>query len=376
MTQLAKDSTATPQYGTPDVVIPQLIALPVGAGLTIYGGGLVATGTDGYAKGGTFLPTDKIWGRCERQIINTVAAGYGAAGAVDVLVRQCAMRLFNSAGGNAITDANRGQLAYAVDDCTVSLTDGAGQYPACGIILGVRASDSMVTVQVGLASLYSDNDPADNSTAFKARAVATSIAAYVAAAGVLTASANGALASQDGVAMAAGDVLFIPEGIANVTAADAGPYVVTSLGGASAKFVFTRPDWWKQGGAIVQGQLFSIGGEGTVWAGTDWKSFAGTGKIVGTDAPALYPGRVTVPATLVAGTLAITSVPIRSATKTGFVLTRITPNTSTATVMYAVNGAPTPGVLGTATFTAFATVAAGTINIADISTLSVAVINF
>lgn len=99
-------------------------------------------------------------------------------------------------------------------------------------------------------------------------------------------------------------------------------------------------------------------------------------QTVDANAPKLYPGRVSQSITLVAGTKAVTTVPILSAAS-GVDIVRTTANTSTSTTGgYACNGAATPGVLGTATVTVFATVAAGTINNADVSTLTVTITNW
>lgn len=43
----------------------------------------------------------------------------------------------NSAAGDAITSAHIGELAYAVDNQTVALTDGSGARPVAGIIWNV-----------------------------------------------------------------------------------------------------------------------------------------------------------------------------------------------------------------------------------------------
>jgi hypothetical protein len=121
-----------------------------------------------------------------------------------------------------------------------------------------------------------------------ARAVITSIAAYTAAGGVLTANANGAIGAQDGVTLAVGDQVFLGEDKATA-AKDAGPYVVTALGAAGAKFVLSRPSWWATGAGIPQGVIIDVGGEGTAFAGSQWKSFVAPAKLVDTDAPLFWP---------------------------------------------------------------------------------------
>jgi hypothetical protein len=64
---------------------------------------------------------------------------------------------------------------------------------------------------------------------------------------------------------------------------------VTSLGGASAKWVLTRPSWYEHGETMPLAMTIEIGGEGTAWAGHSWRSFAAKGSIVDTTAPAFYP---------------------------------------------------------------------------------------
>lgn len=126
-----------------------------------------------------------------------------------------------------------------------------------------------------------------------ARVVITSIAAYVGTTtGVLTASANGAIGAQDGATLTAGQIVFLPKvtgGAGGTTAAaDVGPWVVTNPGGASAKFVLTRPAWWTHGAAIPQASTIVIA-EGTVWAATTWRSTCAAGLVIDTGDPLFYP---------------------------------------------------------------------------------------
>lgn len=213
----------------------------------------------------------------------------------------------------------------------------------------------------------------------RCRAVATTLAAYAGTGtGVLTASANGALGAQDGVStLAVGDLLFLPEGLTNVTTADAGPWVITSVGGASAKYVLTRPSWWAHGMTIVECTDVNVGSEGTLFAGTTWKSFAASAtKVVDTDAPLFFPGRVSQKITLVSGVKAITNVPLRSATQTNYLITW---NTSHGTVSTTTDYAPTlvtPGPLNTATVTIAATSSPGTNQTSDASDLNLTIINW
>ena len=108
--------------------------------------------------------------------------------------------------------------------------------------------------------------------------------------GALTAPANGALAAQDGVAtLAVGDMLLLPTDKA-AAAKDAGPYIITALGGAAAKFVLTRPDWYRTGSTQPSGQMITVRGEGTARGGSEWKSLVATPTfVVDTTDGAFYP---------------------------------------------------------------------------------------
>ena len=77
----------------------------------------------------------------------------------------------------------------------------------------------------------------------------------------------------DGVAPAVGDVLVLPPGTLTtlvVSAANSGPYEVTSLGAAGSKVVLTRPANYQHGDTITSGTAIQVGGEGTSYANTRW----------------------------------------------------------------------------------------------------------
>lgn len=369
MTAATKD-VKTVSYGGEDSPLPQLYSFPVAANTIIYGGTFVATNASGYAVPGAATSSLVLWGRAERQVDNrTSNVPFGVAGDLSVEVKP---GVFFFAASGSITIADRGTYLYVVDDNTVSKDSAGGVRPIAGWMLTVGDSGTpesgKIAVAVGMARPDAVNPLlGGGSTAFKARGVATSIAAYTAAAGVLTANANGALGAQDGLTYVANQQIVIPAGLANVTAADAGPYVVTQVGTASLPFIFTRPAWWGHGSTIQQGAEIQIGGEGTLYGGSDWKSFVGVGQIVGTNDPLLYPNEITQEIVLVAGVAAVTNVPIRSATKTQFTFSRTTENTTAATIQYNPVSI-VAGALGTATVTCEAQIAAGTLNNADIST--------
>jgi hypothetical protein len=178
------------------------------------------------------------------------------------------------------------------------------------------------------------------------------------------------------VTLVAGDEVFIPEGTTNLDAAAlAGPYTVMTVGDGSTAFVLQRPAWWADGAVISRASDVKIA-EGTVYIGSTWRTFAAKGTIVGTDAPLAVPDYVGQAVTLVAGTVTIANVPLRSATKSTLTINRTTANTTAATDGGYHPSTLTPGALGTASIVVQAQVLAGTINNADISTLNVGVRNW
>jgi len=165
-----------------------------------------------------------------------------------------------------------------------------------------------------------------------------------------------------------GDVVLL---VGQTTASQNGLYVVGAVGGGTAPLT-------RHPAMPAASTLTSMTVEiavGTLYSTTRWFSTA-VAPVIGTTDPAFFPEHVTQTIALVAGTTTVTNVPVLSATKSGFAITRQVANTSTSTTGgYVLNGAPTPGVLGTATFAVMAAVAAGTINNADISTVKITVTN-
>lgn len=241
--------------------------------------------------------------------------------------------------------------------------------PNSGATPFVLDTNNVVFLPTGMNSL---TEP----SVYKARAVVTAnVASLAAFAGVTGGSAT----NSDGILAVQGDIVLLAS---QTTPAQNGPYVVGVVAAGTAPL--TRPGWWSTASVQPTGALITVGGEGTLYKNTLWKAMAAsTTIIVDTNDPKFYPMRVSFTAALVAGTLtagagatagAPANIPIFS-TNTKCSITRRTPNTSTLTVMYAMNGAPTAGVPGTGAIVVFATVAAGTINNADISTLDVVVDN-
>lgn len=231
------------------------------------------------------------------------------------------------------------------------------------------------------------------STPNTARALATSLAAYTGSGtGTLTASANGAIGTQDGVTLVAGDQLFIPAGLTNVTARDAGPWAVVSAGGASALYVLKRPAWFYTGNKVGFGATVQLGPEGGVFNNTLWRATAAPSTVIDTTDCAWYVSEFTFQVTLAAGTRALAAgqpltanacpVGIFSATQSNFVVDLAVPGgTLTTTVGYGPANASssaiaTPGYSGTATFSVFALAAGQTTQTGDTSKVNVTIKNF
>ena len=167
-----------------------------------------------------------------------------------------------------------------------------------------------------------------------------------------------------------GDIVLA---IAQTTAAQNGLYRIGAVAAGVAPL--TRLEILPAGKVIQDGQVHVSVSAGTVFSDTDWKNTAaGT---VGTNDPLFFPREVTITQALVAGAATITSIPILSATKSRVSMTRSTANTCAATDGgYVLNGNPTPGALGTASVPIMASVLAGTLNNADISTLHITIANY
>jgi hypothetical protein len=208
--------------------------------------------------------------------------------------------------------------------------------------------------------------------------------------GVLTASANGAIAAQNGVTPAAGDLVLLLEGATHIAAnADAGLFQVTQPGTSGTPYILTRPAGWAHGAVIPVGSGVQIGGEDTLFGGAFFTAFCAKGSVVDTTDPALYPDKVTQTVTLASGThAALTNVPIRPTTvgpaAGGQIILALNPTygvqpASTTTCYCIAAAGPTPGYIGTAStgaIGAYATQqASGGVVGSDASHVSVTIIN-
>jgi hypothetical protein len=372
---ITADSTVTAEWGAPDEVIPNLLTRPIAASANIYGGAFAGVDASGNARQADDALCVSVQGLCLRQVLNSTVASVGP----NVQIKRGAFVCANGTGADAISAANIGQPAYVKDANTAALTDTGGRL-WLGTIIDFDTSRSLPVVAIGMTYGEASGAGIAASTAFRARAVVTTLQAYGGSTtGVLTETSNGAISAADGVTLVVGDVVFIEEGTTNITAAsDAGPYIVTALGGASAKWVLTRPTWWATGTPIVQGVTIQISGEGTLKGGTSWKSFAAKAQVVDTNDPVFWVDEVTQTVTLTSSTVTISNVGVRSATKT-LVIAELSAvgGTTTSTVGYGTLVAPTPGAIGTASIVIDALASGMTKNgTADTSTLIVTVMNW
>lgn len=356
----------TVQIGGP--IVPSALApfnFPVAAATTIFAGDVVCTDASGNAVPLSASTALKAWGRCEKTVDNS--AGLAGAKTVDALPGVFA--LTNGAGGDAITAAHVGRIAFGSADATANLTDGAGLRPALGKIYGLHGSQ--VKVGIGEPSLYDDVEEDETSDGnplrVKTAVVRNIVNGDVADLAAYTVASNAAV--NDATLNVEGDFVLL---VAQATPAQNGLYRVGVVAAGVAPLTRVSP---MPLGYVCLAEEFEIYvRSGTVFAHTKW--FNSAGVTIGTTSPAFFPESVTITQALVAGTFTIASVPILSATKTGVSLTRSIANTCTLTDGgYVCNGNPTPGALGTASLPIMASVLAGTINVADISTLHVTITN-
>lgn len=198
--------------------------------------------------------------------------------------------------------------------------------------------------------------------ATKVRAISTANVANLAAFNVST--------NTDGVTLIAGDIVLLT---AQTTAAQNGPYVVGTVSMGTA--ALTRPTWFATGATIQSGFKLEVGGEGTVFKNTTWKAFVAASTFtVGTTDGKFYPLVVSGSGALVGGVLTISTVPIFS-TKTNVNVRRTAPAGTNNTYEYVMNGAPTPGVIGTGSITIWAATNVGALHAGDTSTITWTVFN-
>jgi len=117
-------------------------SFPVAASVVIYEGAMVAIDTAGNARPARANVTDRVVGRARSRADNAA----GIAGDIRVDVDADSICFYENSGGNdaiALTDVGRD--AFAVDDQTIALTDGAGTRPRAGKIHDVDSIGPWIT---------------------------------------------------------------------------------------------------------------------------------------------------------------------------------------------------------------------------------------
>ncbi len=287
------------------------------------------------------------------------------------------LKFDTGAGVNEITKDHIGQPAFAFDDNTLYATSDFGTLSPAGIIKYVDDED-YVALHVEDApqawAVFGDADVATASASAAVRTVRGVVVANVASLAAFTVADNG-------ITYVEGDRVLLA---AQTTALQCGIYVVGEVDAGSA--ALTRAADMPVGVRLPFGTTIEVGPGNTEYANSSWKSTStqATGALIGTHDPAFYPRNYRQTITLAAGTYTIGFGSTATPDEALFLLagasvqvTQNTPNTTTSTTEYcAPSASRVTGKPGTAVVLVRANVAAGTINVADLSTLDVLVSNW
>ncbi len=147
-------------YGEDKAVVGSL-NIPLKAGVVVFDGALVVL-IGGYGKPGVTGLGLVAAGFADHRATTSGSVTGGAAdggicsnGSLGIRVRQGVGKLGNSSSTDQITQADRGNLCYIVDDQTVAKTDGGGTRSVAGVIMSVDAAgvDVSVNMQTSLAAV-------------------------------------------------------------------------------------------------------------------------------------------------------------------------------------------------------------------------------
>lgn len=254
-------------------------------------------------------------------------------------------------------------------------TEVANISSQAGILIQVTVTDSVSSIANSFNYLQSKGGNASEFQIGSDYVMVAALPAYTNVGGTLTGNANGAITSAmaDGQTPAVGDTFLLPGGIAGALA-DAGLYTIVTVGTAGIKFVAVLAAAWSNG-ITVMPKMEILVTKGATFSGTTWVVSNTAPAVIGTNAISFFPRSTTFAGTLTTGAIAITKVPILDAVKSNVVITRNSASGTALTTAYALVLAPTPGNLGTALITPTAVLAAGTINTADSSVLTITVTN-
>lgn len=129
MAALAADRNTPARAGFAD------LKRALAASTTVYAGSMVAQNAAGAAVPAAADNTLTVLGRAKHR----ASTAAGSTLPTDVEIERGVFRFANSASGDAITLADYGKPAYAVDDQTVAKTSDTGARPQAGIIRDVDA---------------------------------------------------------------------------------------------------------------------------------------------------------------------------------------------------------------------------------------------
>lgn len=296
--------------------------------------------------------------------------GYGKS--IRVHTRDGDLGEFDTGSGvNQITADDVGKPCFAKNDNTLWLTDNGGTLSFAGLVAGVTTAG-----KVTLRNTFDIRAAWKRSIADAIKAPSRNVR------GVVTANiadlAAFTVASNDGLTYAAGEHVLLA---GQTTAAQCGIYVVgtVAVGVAPLKRAPNMPS----GAAYVSGSVIEVS-EGTIWRGSSWKAMCTGAKVVGTDDPLFYPRKWSKTVTLASGTYLAGAgggsepVFLFSTTTSSVLATRNTAGgTLTLTTHYFCPvSARIAGKAGTAAVSVTASVAAGTVNTADTSTIDLVVVNW
>lgn len=124
--------------------------LPVAADTIIYGGSVVVTGPDGFARPGYEAPDVTVWGKATETVDNRGKP----AGAQKISVMFSRgyrkFRYDNDVTGLPLSQADIGHSCFLVDDHTFSADDNNGARVDGGTLIGVDPGGAKVWVRFPL----------------------------------------------------------------------------------------------------------------------------------------------------------------------------------------------------------------------------------
>lgn len=345
--------------------LPSAMALALAADVAPFKGWLMAKNADGY--GVPFTETTGLIsaGRAE----SDQAAGEDDGDAKVIVAQMVEDIEQSSTSGDFFVDADAPAVAYGIDNKTI------GKKPAGRSIAGVFMG---LNPETGKAQLWSGPAAHAMALALENKITApTRIVRGVVASNVADLAAF-TVASNDGLTYTEGQRVFLA---AQTTAAQCGIYVVGEVTAGVAPL--TRAPDMPAGAPVLPGSVIEVA-EGTVFAGSTWKSFGSSTGIIGTNDPVYYPRKYSKVVTLSSGTYTIGAgggnepLFLRSTTLSDIQITRAdTGGTVTTTIMYvAPDASLVAGKAGTAAVLVRSAVAAGTILNTDNSTLRVLISNW